>query len=86
MVYTTYVARNDKGKIYIGQTNNLEKRLKRHNGKLPNKKTSFTSINKGIWKVVYKETFNTRIEAIKREKQLKGSRGRQFIKKTLAQW
>ena len=44
------------------------------------KKKSFTSKNDGLWVLVYKEEFKTRSEAVKREKQLKSSRGREFIK------
>ncbi|MBI4058612.1 GIY-YIG nuclease family protein [Candidatus Gottesmanbacteria bacterium] len=57
--------------MYIGQTNNLEQKLKRHNGVLPCKSRSFTKINKGKWGVVYKETANSRQEAFHREKELK---------------
>jgi len=79
-MYCVYVIQNDKGKIYIGQTENLGKRLQRHNQELPTKSRSYTKINKGIWKIIYKEEYNTRIEAIHREKELKTYRGRMFIK------
>ncbi|KKU47698.1 MAG: GIY-YIG catalytic domain protein [Parcubacteria group bacterium GW2011_GWF2_46_8] len=80
--YTVYVVRNSKsGKIYIGQTVDLEKRLKRHDKILPTKDTSFTSTQKGngTWQVIYQELFDTRDGAINREKELKTSRGRSFI-------
>ncbi|MEK7653120.1 MAG: GIY-YIG nuclease family protein [Patescibacteria group bacterium] len=81
MIYTTYVIKNkSSNKTYIGYTNNINNRIKRHNGELPNKKSSFTSRNKGLWILVYKEEFSEREDAIQREKQLKTSRGREFIK------
>ena len=81
MAYNTYVIRSEtSGKIYIGHTENLVARLKRHNKELPNKKSSFTSKNIGPWVLVYREEFETRDEAKKREKYLKSSRGRKFIK------
>lgn len=61
----------------------LKKRLLRHNGLLKTKKKSFTYKNKGTWKVVYTETFDKITEATKREKELKSSRGRNFIKSLL---
>ena len=67
------------GKIYIGQTQNLEKRLEQHNKPLSFKK-NYTKLNKGPWKVFYKEIVPTRKEAILREKQLKSARGRAFLK------
>ena len=81
MDFFTYVIYNEKkDKIYIGQTKNLEERLKRHNGILKNKRNSFTSKNSGVWNLVYKEEFNTRREAMGREKELKSAIGRKFIK------
>jgi len=79
-MFTTYAIKNEKDKIYIGQTADLENRLKRHNGILKNKSKSFTSKNKGNWILIYKEEFNTRKEAIQREKQLKSYQGRKFIR------
>ena len=81
MTFYTYAIKNDRtNKIYIGHTKNLASRIKRHNQKLPSKKTSFTTKNKGPWKLVYREKFITRQEAVRREKQLKSYRGRVFIK------
>lgn len=82
-MFKVYVIQNlANSKIYIGQTENLEKRLERHNRIIRNKETSYTSrnIGKGAWNVVYSESFETRKEAMKREKELKSSRGRSFIK------
>jgi len=79
-MFVVYVLKNENEKIYIGQTSNLENRLKRHSGILKNKSKSFTSKNKGDWKLIYKEEFETRKEAIEREKQLKSYQGRKFIR------
>jgi len=89
-MYYVYVIRNNKGKIYIGQTANLEKRLLRHNGVLVSKIRSYTMINKGKWTIIYKEDYLTRKEALNREKQLKSHMGRDWIRNNLtgalAQW
>jgi len=82
-MFTVYVIQNESGKIYIGLTKDLTKRLLRHNHKLPVRKKSFTYKNKGVWKLVYKEMYNTQVEAYKREKQLKSFQGRQFVKRLL---
>ena len=79
-MFSTYVIKNQNDKIYIGHSENLSERLKRHNRILKNKKTSFTSKNKGIWEVVHEEKFKTRKEAMAREKELKSFRGREFIR------
>jgi len=79
--YTIYNTALDK--IYIGYTSDLENRLKQHNGILKNKTSSFTSKNKGSWVLIYKEIFATRKEALKREKELKSYRGREFVRKLI---
>lgn len=75
-VYTIYNLKNDK--IYIGQTEDLQLRLDLHN-----KKTfkGYTSRFDGEWQLIYREEVATRQEALKREKQLKSFRGREFVKK-----
>ena len=82
-MFKVYVIQNsDSGKIYIGQTSDISKRLKYHNGIKKSKEKSYTSknIGKGFWNVVYSEDFETRREAMKRENELKSSKGRSFVK------
>jgi putative endonuclease len=80
-MYYAYVIKSQfSGKIYIGQTSNLGKRLQRHNKIINNKKTSYTYKDKGPWVLIYKEVFLSRKDAIEREKQLKTAQGRKFIK------
>ena len=74
-VYAIYNFKCDK--IYIGQTSNLPERLILHNNKAFK---GYTAQFDGSWTVIYKENVNTRQEALKREKQLKSYRGREFIK------
>jgi len=81
MFYVYVIKNNERGKIYTGHTSDLKSRLKRHNGLLKNKARSFTSKNKGIWKLIYGEKYETREKAIKREKWLKSGVGREYIKK-----
>jgi putative endonuclease len=75
-VYAIYNKNYDK--IYIGQCEDLNIRLKLHNDKIFI--NSYTSKFKGNWIVIYKEEFDSGKTALKREKQLKSYRGRQFIK------
>lgn len=58
----------------MGQTSDLQKRLIFHNEILEN---SYTSKYRP-WQLIYTEKFESRSEAMKREKQLKTSRGRDF--------
>jgi putative endonuclease len=76
MGYTIYALKSSFDKrIYVGFTENLERRIKEHNqGK--------TKSTKGFrpWVLIYQETVETRIEARKREKYLKGGSGKEFLK------
>jgi putative endonuclease len=80
MFYSYAIWNKQRDKIYIGHTDNLQDRLKRHNRILPSKKKSFTFKNSGIWILVYSEEFETRREAMLREKQLKTYQGRKSIR------
>ena len=65
-------------KYYIGHTQNLDKRLERHN-------TGFSQYTKKFmpWKLIYTEDFETRGEAIKREKQIKRYKGGEAFKRLI---
>jgi len=66
--YYVYILSNEARTLYIGVTNNLERRLYEHKNKLINgfaKKYNLT-------KLVYYETTTHVRDAIAREKQLKG--------------
>ena len=79
-MYIIYAIYNNKyKKFYIGQTDDIEKRLDLHNNKTF--KHCYTSRFDGEWKLIYQEDVSTRQEALKREKQLKSFRGREFVKK-----
>lgn len=67
-------------KLYIGQTSAPERRLIEHNKK---RGRHYTAGIEGKWQLIYKEKQISRREAIKREKQLKSYRGREFIKKLI---
>ena len=80
-MFIVYVLQNSAGKLYKGYTNDLKKRLEQHNSN-----DGFSSYTKGRgpWKLVYKEEFKTRQEAIKREKYFKTGTGRDFLKRRLS--
>jgi len=65
-VYNTYIIKNEEGKLYIGQTNNLEKRLTKHNAN----KSIYTR-NKGPWELIFYKSFGSRKDAVEFERLLK---------------
>jgi len=74
-VYAIYNRKHDK--FYIGQTEDIDSRLKLHND--GTFKGSYTSRFDGEWLIIYKEELSDRVSAIRREKQLKSYRGREFV-------
>ena len=76
MTFSVYVLFSPShNKIYIGYTSDLEKRLLSHNHLSPKGYTK----RYRPWMLIHTEVFNTKLEAIKREKELKSGRGRKFI-------
>ena len=66
-MFHLYILLSEKtNKFYIGSTGNLEDRITRHNGS--RSKSTKTGIP---WKLVYTEEFETRGEAMKRERAVK---------------
>jgi putative endonuclease len=77
MRFFTYILKSDKtGSYYHGHCENLEARLKRHNG---GKVRSTRS--KRPWKIHYFEEFPVRSEAYKREMYFKSRSGYKYLKK-----
>ena len=80
MSYFVYVICNKKDSkltTYVGYTNNIKRRLKLHNA---GKGAKFTRGR--CWKMIYKEEFSTKNEAISREYYIKKNRKfRNLIKK-----
>lgn len=70
MPFYVYILRNSSNKLYIGQTNNIHSRVNQHITK-DWKSAKFTKDNTDF-KLVYSEEYNTRVEAMHREMQLKG--------------
>jgi putative endonuclease len=77
MAYTVYAIKSlIDSRIYVGLTENLERRLEEHN-------KGRTRSTKGYrpWKLIYKEEVKTRISARKLEKYYKSGCGKEILKK-----
>lgn len=76
-MFIVYVLKsNIAKKSYVGLTNNIERRLKEHNSG----KHFYTKRHKP-WDIIHTEEFSNFKEARKREKFLKSTSGRRFLKK-----
>jgi putative endonuclease len=79
MKYFIYVIKSKEGFIYKGMTDNLHRRLVEHN----NKTLSFWTKRGTNWELIYKEEFDNKTEALKRERWLKTGVGREYLVRIL---
>jgi putative endonuclease len=68
-MFYVYILRTSANTLYVGQTNNLEKRMEEHRSKTIKSSKYVRSFPS--FELVYSETFKTRSEVLKREYQLK---------------
>jgi len=79
-MYTVYVLHSKKfDKIYIGYSSDIESRIKSHN-KLA---TKGWTVKYRPWDIVYTEAYEIKSEAMRRERELKSHRGRDYIRKMI---
>ena len=69
MLYFVYILRTSSNTLYIGQTNNLQRRLEEH--KKHNTKSAKYIRYFSFFDLVYSEKYPTRKAAMQRENQLK---------------
>jgi putative endonuclease len=74
-MYYCYILQSNKNKrYYIGSTENVSKRLKRHNSGLIKPTKPYVP-----WELIYKEEYKMRKESFLREKQIKSWKKRKSI-------
>ena len=81
MRYFVYILHSKKkDRYYIGSCSDLKERLKRHNAG-----ATISTKNGRPWEIVYQETFEDKIQAIRRENYIKKMKSRDFIKGLISQ-
>jgi putative endonuclease len=80
-MFTVYVIQSHAGKLYVGYTCDINRRLKEHNAGLCKSTRGSTK-----WRPIYMEMYSNRGEALHREKWLKSVYGREFLKAVIADW
>jgi len=75
MFYTYAIKSIKKNYIYVGLTNNINRRIKEH-------QMGFNKTTKPYlpFKIILQEQYSTRTEARQREKYLKSGCGKEFLK------
>ncbi len=74
-MFVVYVLHSEEGHQYIGQTSDLVRRLTEHNSHI-----SHSTRHGNNWKVIHSEIFESRSDAMKREKYFKTGKGREELK------
>ena len=79
-MFWVYVLQNRFDKtLYIGYTTNLKRRLEEHKS---GRGANITAAKNG-WKLIYCEGYTHKMDALGREKFLKGGSGRKYLRKQL---
>ena len=81
MYYTYALKSKNRNYIYVGITDNIERRLAQHNKGYNRSTKPYIPFF-----VFYFETFDSRVEARKREKFLKNASGKRFLKYKLEEF
>jgi putative endonuclease len=79
MNFFVYILQADDGFYYTGQTSDIEARLKQHQ----QGRVTATSYRSG-WRVMHVEEFSSRVEAMRRERQIKARKSRKYIERLIA--
>jgi len=79
MPYYVHVLINGEGKTCVGHAKDLQRRVAQHND--PEfRGTLHTKRHRGPWRLVHSESFQSCSEAVRRERELKTGKGRQWLK------
>ncbi|HEY4483333.1 MAG TPA: GIY-YIG nuclease family protein [Candidatus Paceibacterota bacterium] len=81
-MFTVYVIENSSGKVYVGYTNDIERRFDQHNDPA---RESWAS-RRGPWKLIYREEHKSRAEAMKAERYLKSFKNKDTMANYIAGW
>jgi putative endonuclease len=79
-MFHVYVLRSQStGRLYVGSTGDLPRRLAEHQANL-----ATATKNRGPWELVYREKHTTRSAAMVRERYFTTGRGREGLQRLLA--
>ncbi len=79
-MFAVYILQSESdGSYYVGQTSDVDDRLRRHN-----RGSEVATRGRGPWKLMYVEQYETRGEAMHREREIKARKKRAFIEKLIA--
>ncbi len=78
MFYVYILQSESRHRLYIGETGNLKRRVKEHNDGQNLSTKAYRP-----WTIIFYEAYTTSDDAVRREKYLKTTQGRQTIRRML---
>ncbi|MBI3338466.1 GIY-YIG nuclease family protein [Candidatus Saccharibacteria bacterium] len=78
-MFYVYILLLGNDAYYVGQTNNLDQRLYRHNAGQVRSTKGFLPV-----RLMHSESFQTRSESVKREKELKSWKSHEALKRLIS--
>jgi len=79
-MFSVYIPQSESsGRYYVGHTKALNQRVAYHNANY-----SRALKNRGPWKLVYFESYATRAEAMRRERQIKSWKDRSLVERLVS--
>jgi len=78
---TVYILENPQGRFYVGQTDDLDRRLAQHND--PETRSGKYTHKNGPWELVWSEKHATRSAAMRRERFIKSRKSAAWIRQYL---
>jgi len=81
-MYFVYILQSKKdNSFYIGQCDNLDRRMSKHFDGL----SKYTAAKRSLY-LKYFEAYNTRTEALERERQIKSMKSKKYIVGLITNW
>ncbi len=81
-MFWVYILENPAGRFYIGQTDDLDRRVEQHNDP-EHSNSKYTTKMTGPWRLVWSEQHPSRSEAMVREKFIKSRKSAAWIRQHL---
>ncbi|MDA0770676.1 MAG: GIY-YIG nuclease family protein, partial [Chloroflexi bacterium] len=79
IMFHVYVLKSDSAnRYYIGSTKDLAQRLDQHNSGISKSTRAYRP-----WRLVYSQAFDTRSDAVRREKEVKSWKNRAYLESQL---
>jgi predicted GIY-YIG superfamily endonuclease len=79
--FSVYVLEDARGKFYVGQTDDLTRRLADHHS--PSRPGTKFTTRSNAWRLVWSEVHSTRASAMQRERQIKSMKSARWIRENL---